>query len=137
MKRFLILGVFTVACAAVVHDDASAWVNSNFGVGLNWSYQCGGNDFLGGLIHCGQPCGPDYVNMQVPVGGNRPCCCQGQPVTIPGQVYCTPGNGGGMAPAAPAAPCPPGANGAPGAPVQAFRYAYRPVYSPYMYGYGR
>lgn len=114
MKRFLILGAIALASITANVDKASAWINSNFGVGMNWSWQCGGNDFMHGLFRCGQPCGPDFNCQQVPAYPR-----QGAPM--------------------PAAPCPPG--GAPGfgygpgpvaAPVQAFRYPHASYY-----GYGR
>lgn len=155
MKRFLILGALTVAFAAASYEQASAWINSNFGLGMNWSWQSGGNSILGGLWRDGQPCGPDFVPTHQPVYSNRPCCCQANVVQqVAPQVVCTPGcNGGpggpGFAPGGPGfAPGGPGfapGVGGPGfapapvaapaaAPAQAFRYSYRPSY---YYGYGR
>jgi len=121
MKRFLILGVFAIATATASIQEASAWINSNFGVGMNWGFQCGGNDFLCGLCRCGQPGAPDYYKQQVPVYP-RPTCCTAPAPVMPPQTICPPGAGGhGLA-----------APGYPG-PVQAFRPAYQPV-GQYYYG---
>lgn len=124
MKRFLILGVFTVAFATMSIQEASAWINSNFGLGLNWNWQSGGNSFCGGLFRDGQPCGPDMVPSHVPVYP-RPCCCQAGVVQVP-QIVCPPGAGA-------QAPLPGVGPGGPGGPVQAFRYSYRPAPG-YYYG---
>jgi len=57
MKKILGLGLLAV-CLAMSERPASAWVNSKFGIGLNWNWQSGGNNFLWGLFRNGQPPGP-------------------------------------------------------------------------------
>jgi len=125
MKRFLILGAVAVACVCASVHEASAWVNSNFGLGMNWSWQSGGNSLLCGLWRDGQPGGADFYPQHVPVYPRPTCCTAPAPVPVAPQVFCPPGAG---------APAPVG----PGGPIpgQAFRYSYRPSYSPY-YGHGR
>ncbi len=59
MKRILVLSVFAIGMLATTQQEASAWVKTKFGVGLNWDYQSGGNTFLWGLWRNGQPGGPE------------------------------------------------------------------------------
>jgi hypothetical protein len=67
MKKFVVMGALALALAVCSQQEASAWVNTKFGVGLNWGYQSGGNNFLWGVFRNGQPpccdgpgCGPGY-----------------------------------------------------------------------------
>ena len=68
MKKFVVMGALAVALAVCSHQEASAWVNAKFGVGLNWAYQSGGNNLLWGVYRNGQPpaccdgpgCGPGF-----------------------------------------------------------------------------
>lgn len=78
MKKLLTSGVLALTLAALSTQSAMAWVNSKFGVGLNWNYQSGGNSLLFGLFRNGQPPAPDcgiggpgYVPGPIP--GPAPC----------------------------------------------------------------
>jgi hypothetical protein len=118
MKRFLILGALALATASLSLQEASAWINSRFGIGANWGWQSGNNDFLHGLFHSGSPCGPDITYRHVPVYP-QPCCCTANVVTLQQQPHCC--CGAAPAPMAAPAPC--------ATPVQSFRY--QPVNRPY------
>jgi len=59
MKKMLLLGAFALSLVALTERPAQAWVNSKFGVGLNWHLQSGGNNFLWGLFRNGQVPGPE------------------------------------------------------------------------------
>lgn len=59
MKKFLTTGVLALALAAIATQESNAWVNSKFGIGLNWNYQSGGNNLLWGAFRNGQPPAPD------------------------------------------------------------------------------
>jgi hypothetical protein len=59
MKKMVLAGLLAISLIAMSQQNASAWVNSKFGIGLNWSRQSGGNNFLWGAFHNGQPPGPD------------------------------------------------------------------------------
>ena len=37
MKKILAAGLLAICLIAVSHQQASAWVNARFGIGLNWS----------------------------------------------------------------------------------------------------
>ncbi len=59
MKKILAIGILAVTAIAFSQQQASAWINTRFGIGLNWEYQSGGNNFGWGLYRNGQPPGPD------------------------------------------------------------------------------
>lgn len=59
MKKVLATGLLAICLIAATQQQASAWVNSRFGVGLNWDYSSGGNSFGWGLARNGQPPGPE------------------------------------------------------------------------------
>ncbi len=59
MKKILAIGILAIIAIACSQQQASAWVNSRFGVGLNWDVQSGGNNFLWGAYRNGQPPGPE------------------------------------------------------------------------------
>lgn len=59
MKKILALGMLAIGLIALSQDQASAWVNHRFGVGLNWSRQSGGNNFGWGAYRNGQLPGPE------------------------------------------------------------------------------
>src|SRR5262245_40870846 len=59
MKKFLTMGALALALTALTTQSAPAWINSKFGIGLNWNYQSGGNNALFGLWRNGQPPAPD------------------------------------------------------------------------------
>jgi hypothetical protein len=57
MKKILAIGILAVTAIAFSQQTASAWVNSRFGIGMNWDWQTGGNSFGWGLYRNGQPPG--------------------------------------------------------------------------------
>ncbi len=59
MKKIVFAGLLAVCVMAISHQQASAWVNTRFGVGLNWEAQSGGNSLLWGAWRNGQPPGPE------------------------------------------------------------------------------
>src|SRR5438045_1197477 len=92
MKKLLMTGVLAVTALALSQQQASAWVNSRFSIGINYHYQSGGNQFLWGVFTNGQPPGPEF----------GPCHDFG-PEIMPhghGHAYLAPQNGyGSPAPA--------------------------------------
>ena len=58
MKKMLAIGLLAVSVIAVVHQEASAWVNARFGIGVNFEYSSGGNSAFWGLWSNGQPPAP-------------------------------------------------------------------------------
>jgi hypothetical protein len=101
MKKILTAGLLALSAALITDQQASAWVNCKFGVGLNWNWQSGGNNLLWGAFRNGQPPCPDVAHPGGYYGG-------GHPTTFPGtqqygpqdfQYFGRNGNGGG-APAA-------------------------------------
>jgi hypothetical protein len=66
MKRIVLAGLVAVGMMAIGQQHASAWVNSKFGVGLNWDVQSGGNNLLWGLWRNGQPPGPEAFGGGAP-----------------------------------------------------------------------
>src|SRR4051794_11744784 len=68
MKKILLGGIAALAVVLATEKQASAWINSRFSVGLNWSYQSGGNNFLWGLFRNGQPPGPEAYGPGFPGG---------------------------------------------------------------------
>ncbi len=62
MKKIFVAGLIAVSMLAITQQQASAWVNSKFGIGLNWDLQSGGNQILWGAWRNGQPPGPEAVN---------------------------------------------------------------------------
>jgi hypothetical protein len=59
MKKIVLAGLIAVSLVALSQQQASAWVNSRFGIGLNWERQSGGNNFGWGAWKNGQPPGPE------------------------------------------------------------------------------
>ena len=59
MKKFVSAGMLAFCLIAMSQQEASAWVNSKFGIGLNWDWQSGGNSFFWGVWRNGQPPGPE------------------------------------------------------------------------------
>src|SRR6516162_1554493 len=77
MKKILVLGALALSIGLLSEQHASAWVNAKFGVGLNWNWQSGGNNFLWGFFRNGQPPGPDCCYPRggypgYPGGGHGP-----------------------------------------------------------------
>jgi hypothetical protein len=62
MKKIVFAGLIAIGAMALAQQQASAWVNSKFGIGLNWERQAGGNNFLWGAYRNGQPPGPEAFN---------------------------------------------------------------------------
>jgi hypothetical protein len=60
MKKLVLAGLLAVAVLAVTQQQASAWINSRFSIGLNW----GGNNFFWGGFKNGQPPGPEAWGYQ-------------------------------------------------------------------------
>ena len=59
MKKSIAAGLMAICLTALSQQEASAWVNSKFGIGLSWDWQGGGNSFLWGLWRSSQPPGPE------------------------------------------------------------------------------
>lgn len=74
MTKILPIGMLTLFLALAAHQQASAWINSRFGVGFNWSWQSGGNNLLWGLLRDGQPPAP------CPIPGCQPPFMPGGPM---------------------------------------------------------
>jgi hypothetical protein len=60
MKQMWIAGLLALGAMSLTAQPASAWINSKFGVGLNWDWQSGGNNLLWGVWRGGQPPGHDH-----------------------------------------------------------------------------
>ena len=61
MKKFLVIGLLAISAMALSQQQASAWINSRFGVGMNWDFQAGGNSLLWGLVRSAQSENPDRL----------------------------------------------------------------------------
>jgi hypothetical protein len=59
MKKIALAGLIALSMVALSQQQASAWVNSKFGIGLNWERQSGGNNFGWGAYRNGQVPGPE------------------------------------------------------------------------------
>jgi hypothetical protein len=59
MKKLLSLGLLTVCALAISENQAHAWVNCKFSIGLNWHLQSANNSTLWGLWKNGQVPGPE------------------------------------------------------------------------------
>src|SRR5262245_54629565 len=82
MKKFVTRSLLALALVAAASAPAMAWKNSQWGLGLSWNYQSGGNSFLGGIWQNGQPPGPDSgiaPAMPAPVFGPTFGASQQQP----------------------------------------------------------
>ena len=64
MKKILLTGLIALGTVILAGQQASAWTNTKFSIGLNWQRQSGGNSLLWGLWNNGQPpgheCGPSF-----------------------------------------------------------------------------
>ena len=61
MKKALAIGILAITAIALSQQQASAWVNTRFGIGPNWEYQSGGNNWGWGAFRNGQPPGPEAL----------------------------------------------------------------------------
>lgn len=59
MKKLLSMGLLTLCALTVSQQQAQAWVNAKFSVGLNWQLQSGNNNWLWGAWKNGQVPGPE------------------------------------------------------------------------------
>lgn len=123
MKKIIFAGLLAISAIAFSQQQASAWVNTRFSVGLNWEMQSGGNNLLWGAWRNGQPPGPEAFGG----GGGGFGYGQGFGAPMP-YPY---GHGFGPAPQGPA-PMPVGTGEPPiaGSFSNPFQYATysRPVY---------
>jgi hypothetical protein len=60
MKKVLATGLLAICLLALSQQQASAWINSRFGIGFNWDWSCGGNHCCWGAWHNGQPPAPTF-----------------------------------------------------------------------------
>src|SRR5437879_642869 len=60
MKKILVLSVSALTVLAISGQNASAWSEFKFGVGLNLAYKGGGNNILWGAYKSQQPPAPGY-----------------------------------------------------------------------------
>jgi hypothetical protein len=95
MKKFVAMGALALILAACSQQEASAWINCKFGVGLNWAWQSGGNNLAWGVFRNGQPPCCDWPSCFGPGYGAPAYHAQGFP------SYPYP-QGAGMTPMAPA-----------------------------------
>jgi hypothetical protein len=63
MKKIALAGLVALSMIALGQQQASAWVNSKFSIGLNWQRESGNNNFFWGLYHNGQVPGPEAFGM--------------------------------------------------------------------------
>lgn len=66
MKKFALAGLFAIAAIALSQQQASAWVNHRFSVGLNWHRQSANNNFIWGAFRNGQVPGPESFGGGMP-----------------------------------------------------------------------
>jgi hypothetical protein len=59
MKKILSTGLLTLCALAITQQQAHAWLNAKFSVGLNWHIQSANNNVLWGLWKNGQVPGPE------------------------------------------------------------------------------
>jgi hypothetical protein len=123
MKKLLAMSVLALGVAALSQETASAWVNTKFGIGANFAYQSGGNNFLWGAFRNGQPPAPDC-----PVGCPGGAFDGGAPVVPQAPVYPPHHHGAPMT----APVIPPGAAPA-GTENQAYRSYRQPQYNTVTY----
>lgn len=115
MKNLLLAGVLALVVGAVSEQQASAWCDTKFSIGLNFQHASGGNSWLWGAFKNGQPPGcPDCINCapNCPGAYYRNIVNYGVPPAFgqggPGPIDF--GHGGpaiGPGPVAPAVPTPP------------------------------
>jgi len=62
MKKICSIGLLAICCVALSHQEASAWINTRFGIGLGYQWQSGGNSF-GHIWQNGQVPGPEAYGV--------------------------------------------------------------------------
>jgi hypothetical protein len=67
MKKIVSAGLMAICALVLSQQQASAWTNSRFSIGLNWEKQSGNNSCLWGAKRDGQVPAP-YVDAHVPYG---------------------------------------------------------------------
>lgn len=63
MKKIVVTGLLAISMLALTQQQASAWINAKFGVGLNLGWQSGGNQVLWGAWSNGQVPGPEAFGV--------------------------------------------------------------------------
>lgn len=59
MRKVFVTGLLAVCLMAVSQQQASAWTNARFGIGMNFGFSSGGNSLGWGIIRGAQPPGPE------------------------------------------------------------------------------
>ncbi len=59
MKKLLSMSLLTLCALAMTQQQAHAWMNAKFSIGLNWHIQSANNNVLWGLWKNGQVPGPE------------------------------------------------------------------------------
>ncbi len=66
MKKIFVAALLAVSAIALSQQEASAWINSRIGIGMNWDWQSGGNSLLWGAWRDGQPGGEAFGTPRCP-----------------------------------------------------------------------
>src|SRR5947209_1125671 len=64
MKKILYVSLLALGILSLSQQQASAWINAKFGIGMNFGWQSGGNCVLWGLAQGQQP-PPGYGPYEV------------------------------------------------------------------------
>ncbi len=135
MKKFLLTSVLALPFLAFAHQDASAWHQFKFGVGMNLEGSGGGNSLGWGLWKSQQPPAPGGFAP----GGFGPGGFGGYgPGFMGSPVNAFPGTGYDIdaGPLAPSTAEPPAALPS-GVKKAGYWYGYQPISSYPVYGYDR
>jgi hypothetical protein len=60
MKKLVAIGMLAIALFVASEQEASAWINSRFGIGLEFGWQSAGNSWGWGAFHNGHHPGYGY-----------------------------------------------------------------------------
>jgi hypothetical protein len=101
MKKIIASGLLAIALIAMSQQQASAWVNSKFGIGLNWERQSGANNLFWGAWHNGQVPGPEAFQNGPYTGGYSGGAYPPAPYYYPSQGYSPYAGSYDMPPASP------------------------------------
>jgi len=140
MKNILFVGALALTTACMSGEQASAWINSQFGVGLNWNWASGGNSFGYGLIRDGQPGGAEFYHslQAVPAYPQPTNCAPTYPTNPVPQAHCAPTGPIPVPAIAPtSAPTAPAGNATQSLYRAAPRYQAAPSYHPAYYNQPR